>query len=314
MTSAPTLHLHRNPPDSCRSLSAANLTKRRKCRLEKHRGSGRKWEGAFKRGESPREHNGEVITASVSHGIPWDLRGRFALTRPCLNRARTEKPARGSALDPCSRSGDNGTAERARRVASTVPTDRGQLCPSAGLRGRASPLQQRNTTRFVSLGIFSIPHRTFSHRFHFPVFNPLSLGVQFTGGHVGVLGSHLCFLVCRLWWRDVVKVCVRRGLTKEARRTSKELQASFASVEVKVQTEQKRQPWESSKVKSTAEQKEHKGSSHFCQETTPSSPRRLEFFLLTELLRRRPSRCINTAMKNIGLCLVLDCLCTFPQC
>lgn len=51
-------------------------------------------------------------------------------------------------------------------------------------------------------------------------------------------------------------------ITKEARRTSKEPQALLASVKVKVQTEQKWQPWESSKVKSTAGQKEHKGSSH----------------------------------------------------
>lgn len=51
-------------------------------------------------------------------------------------------------------------------------------------------------------------------------------------------------------------------ITKEARRTSKELQALLASVKVKVQNEQKWQPWESSEVKHAAGQKEHKGSSH----------------------------------------------------
>ncbi len=57
---------------------------------------------------------------------------------------------------------------------------------------------------------------------------------------------------------------------KEPRTTSKELQASLTSIKVSVhdstiRKRQKRHPWESSKAKATADQKEHKGSSHICQ-------------------------------------------------
>ncbi len=58
---------------------------------------------------------------------------------------------------------------------------------------------------------------------------------------------------------------------KEPRTTSKELQASLASIKVSVhdstkkETGQKWHPWESSEAKATADQKEHKGSSHICQ-------------------------------------------------
>ncbi len=50
----------------------------------------------------------------------------------------------------------------------------------------------------------------------------------------------------------------------EPRTTSKELQASIA-FNNKKETGQKQHPWESSKAKATADQKEHKGSSHICQ-------------------------------------------------
>ncbi len=54
---------------------------------------------------------------------------------------------------------------------------------------------------------------------------------------------------------------------KEPRTSSKELQASI-KVSIhdsdKNETGQKRHPWESSKAKATADQKEHKGLSHIC--------------------------------------------------
>lgn len=85
-------------------------------------------------------------------------------------------------------------------------------------------------------------------------------------------------------------------VTKEARRRSEELQALSSWLQVKVQPEQRRRPWESSKVKSTADQRGHKGCSHSCPGTSPSSLRRLESLLLTDLFR--DARYINTAMKN----------------
>ncbi len=69
---------------------------------------------------------------------------------------------------------------------------------------------------------------------------------------------------------------------KEPRTTSKELQASLASITVSVHDStirkrlgKKRHPWESSKAKATADQKEHKGSSHICQKISWLSQRLL---------------------------------------
>ncbi len=64
---------------------------------------------------------------------------------------------------------------------------------------------------------------------------------------------------------------------KEPRTTSKELQASLASIKVSVhdstiRKSQKWHPWESSKAKATADQKEHKSSSHICQKISWLSP------------------------------------------
>ncbi|KAK3511509.1 hypothetical protein QTP70_008993 [Hemibagrus guttatus] len=62
-------------------------------------------------------------------------------------------------------------------------------------------------------------------------------------------------------------------VTKDPTTTSKELQASLASVKVSVHdhkkdTGQKWFAWQSSKTKTAAEQKEHKGLSQFCQKTS----------------------------------------------
>ncbi len=70
-------------------------------------------------------------------------------------------------------------------------------------------------------------------------------------------------------------------VTKDPTTTSKELQASLASVKVSVhdstirETGQKWPAWQSSKTKTAAEQKEHKSSSQFCQKTSWWSPRLL---------------------------------------
>lgn len=80
------------------------------------------------------------------------------------------------------------------------------------------------------------------------------------------------------------RVCQRliQEVTKEPRTTSKELRASLASVKVRVhhstvrKTGQKRHSWESSQVKTTADTKEHKGSSLICQKASWWTSRLLE--------------------------------------
>ncbi len=64
-------------------------------------------------------------------------------------------------------------------------------------------------------------------------------------------------------------------VTKDPTTTSKEMQVSLASVKVSVhdshhkkETGQKWPAWQSSKTKTTAEQKEHKGSSQFLSQKT----------------------------------------------
>ncbi len=81
----------------------------------------------------------------------------------------------------------------------------------------------------------------------------------------------------RAQWRLIQKVI------KEPRTTSKELQASLASIKVSVHDSairkrlgKKRHPWESSKAKATADQKEHKGLSKTCQKKSWLSPRLLD--------------------------------------
>ncbi len=86
-------------------------------------------------------------------------------------------------------------------------------------------------------------------------------------------------------WPTKITPRVQRRLIqeviKEPRTTSKESQASLASIKVSVhdstirETGQKQHPWEISKAKATADQKEHKGSSHICQKISWLSPRLL---------------------------------------
>ncbi len=75
----------------------------------------------------------------------------------------------------------------------------------------------------------------------------------------------------RVQWRLIQEVI------KEPRTTSKELQASLASVKVSVHdsTIRKRLGKNASMAKAIADQKEHKGSSHICQKISWLSPRLL---------------------------------------
>ncbi len=73
-------------------------------------------------------------------------------------------------------------------------------------------------------------------------------------------------IIPRAQWRLIQEVI------KEPRTTSKELQASLAAIKVSVHDStirkrlgKNRHPWESSKAKAIADQKEHKVSSHICQ-------------------------------------------------
>ncbi len=76
--------------------------------------------------------------------------------------------------------------------------------------------------------------------------------------------ARLTKITPRAQWRLIQEVI------KEPRTTSKELQASLVLIKFSVhdstiRKRQKRHPWESSKAKATADQKEYKGSSHICQ-------------------------------------------------
>lgn len=95
-------------------------------------------EKVLKWGEPTREHSGDVIMAAVS---PMML----VQTRPRLERARTEKPAPGPALD---------TPVNGQWRSSAVPADREELFVSAGRTGRASTLQHGNTKTFCLVGHF----------------------------------------------------------------------------------------------------------------------------------------------------------------